>query len=184
VRLTSCLLLVGAVLLGWSLPAQAHTALVSSDPADGSRLDAAPAQIVLTFTEAIGTQGSEVALLLDDELVDTAVSYDGTRVTVTPAGQTWGPGAYTVNYRVVSADGHPVTGSSSFEVAGDTQPTSSATTQPAPVQQTPEAAADDTEDDSVWSSPLLLGAVAVLAVAAAALVLRGGRRRPDDDDRT
>ncbi|HEY4152665.1 MAG TPA: copper resistance protein CopC, partial [Pseudolysinimonas sp.] len=43
------LLLAVAAVLGVAAPAAAHAVLVSSDPADGSRLDASPAQVTLHF---------------------------------------------------------------------------------------------------------------------------------------
>ena len=42
-----------AALLLCPAPASAHAELVSSDPQDGSRLEAAPGRIVLTFTEPV-----------------------------------------------------------------------------------------------------------------------------------
>ena len=50
------LLLVGAavLLLGPAGPASAHATLISSDPAQGAVLEAAPEQIRFTFDEAVG----------------------------------------------------------------------------------------------------------------------------------
>ncbi|MEU2420540.1 copper resistance protein CopC [Streptomyces sp. NPDC007851] len=112
--------LLAALLLGSAAPASAHAALRGSDPADGAVLKSAPASVTLTFTESVG--------LLDDSFR----VYDPTNHRVTtgdaehgPAGsdtaritfpKRLGTGTYTVAWRVVSADSHPVSGALTFSV--------------------------------------------------------------------
>ncbi|MFD4571518.1 copper resistance CopC/CopD family protein [Streptomyces sp. NPDC058417] len=108
------------VLLGGAGQASAHAALVRADPADGSVVKTAPTSITLTFTEPVG--------LLDDTFrvfdprnnrVETrdeghaAGRSDTARVTL-PTGL--GTGTYTVAWRVVSEDGHPIAGAYTFSV--------------------------------------------------------------------
>ena len=62
VRLAACVVLAGSVLLGSAAAAAAHDALVGSDPADGAALDAAPAQVVLTFSADHLEAGSAVTV--------------------------------------------------------------------------------------------------------------------------
>ena len=161
--------------------AQAHTALDSSDPADGSVLLEAPTKIGLTFTDEISGSADvpgEAVVVVDGKTQDWQVGFDGREVTLTSA-QNELTGSYEVNYRAVSADGHPVTGSVSFDVVAPTATTSptSATTETAPVQTNSGA------DGSVWTSPLLLGVfVAAVAILGAAWALMRGRGSSEDDE--
>lgn len=156
------LLLFVVVALGVG-PAQAHTSLVSSDPADGSRLDAPPEQVVLTFSENL-RQPSEASLVVDGEAVDASVEVDGSRVLVSPTGDA-SDGSYQVHYRVVSADGHPVTGTVAFAV-GTGSVAESDSGEPA----------DDADGGGVPAPVWWLAGVVVI-VAVAGLALRGRRSR-------
>ena len=96
-------------------PASAHAALVGSDPAEGASLTAAPATATLTFNENVGNgqlavqapDGSTVAV------ADVRATDNRLTATIDDAGQR---GTYSLSYRVVSADGHPVTGTIAFDV--------------------------------------------------------------------
>lgn len=97
-------------------PASAHTALVGSDPANGSTLPTAPARIALDFNENIGSE-PQVAVIAPDgtpvkvsniQAIDQQVTAD-----VADVGQR---GTYSLSYRVVSADGHPVMATVKYEV--------------------------------------------------------------------
>lgn len=102
-------------------PARAHAELVSSDPADGANLASPPNQLRFTFGEDLLAQGSAITAfsVASDERVSLPEAVvAGNTVSVdwphpTPAGQ------YRANYRVVSADGHPITGSIRFTIAGE-----------------------------------------------------------------
>lgn len=189
VRAISLVLLVTSALLGWSMPAQAHTSLISTDPTEGARLASVPEQVVLTFSENL-REPSTVGVAVDGEEVEVDFQVDGPRVVVTPPSDA-PEGTYDINYRVISADGHPVTGTLSFEVAQ----AAGIATEEAPAGDEPTAtqspetatndAAADAEDDSVWSSPLLLG-VGVLAVVLAIGAVTILRRRSvtSDHDRS
>ncbi|MEB8325356.1 copper resistance protein CopC [Dietzia kunjamensis] len=99
--------------------AVAHSVLVSIDPEDGSELDTPPDEIVLTFNEEINQNFASVAVTAGDDRATRVVgdpSVAGEVVTVEV--DDLGPGAYTVGYRVTSSDGHVVSGSSVFTVAG------------------------------------------------------------------
>ncbi|MCT1638408.1 copper resistance CopC family protein [Dietzia cinnamea] len=99
--------------------AAAHSVLISVDPEDGSQLDAAPEQIVLTFNEEVNQNFASVAVTAGDDRTNRVAGepmVDGE--TVTARVDDLAPGAYTVGYRVTSADGHVVSGSSVFTVAG------------------------------------------------------------------
>lgn len=100
--------------------AAAHSVLVSIDPQDGSELDVSPERVELTFNEEINQSFASVAVTSDEDKTNRAAGdpvVEGTMV-VLPV-EDLGPGAYTVGYRVTSTDGHVVSGSSVFTVAGD-----------------------------------------------------------------
>lgn len=106
--------MLGMVVAG---PASAHAELRSSSPADGASLKVAPEVVQLVFGEALLSGGSAVTATnsgtsLRLELGKPQLS--GRKLTVSwpedaPAGQ------YRVAFRVVSADGHPITGSIRFQ---------------------------------------------------------------------
>jgi copper transport protein len=102
-------------------PASAHATVVSSSPADGSRLGRAPRQVVITFDESVGIGG--IGYLRVTNGAGAAVDVGG---AFHPAGigakvadrlrPGLGDGTYTASFRVVSADSHPVAGSIRFVV--------------------------------------------------------------------
>ncbi|SEG45461.1 copper transport protein [Actinacidiphila yanglinensis] len=113
--------LVG-LLLGTAVPASAHAALIRTDPADGSVVATAPQRVVLTFSEGV--------LLSDDSL--RVLDPHGTNVAAGVAGHAQGKdsgatstvalksglgnGTYTVAWRAISQDSHPVAGAFTFSV--------------------------------------------------------------------
>ncbi len=112
-------LLAGLVLAG---PAAAHAELVATTPGEGARLDAAPAEVTLEFSEAVSL-GAGYARVIDGagERVDTGTpAVDGGTVTV-PLRDDLPDAGYLVTFRVISADSHPVSGAFGF-VVGDGEP--------------------------------------------------------------
>jgi copper transport protein len=113
----------GVLALGLALApaASAHATVVSSSPADGSRLQHAPAQVVIIFDEPVGLAG--VGFLHVTDQSGTAVD---TGATFHPGGADakiavrlrpgLGNGAYVASFRVISADSHPGAGSIAFVV--------------------------------------------------------------------
>ena len=98
--------------------AQAHPKLVSSTPAEGSE-GAAPGKIELHFSENLVTQfsGAMPGMEHSPMAVKTAVSGGGDPKTmvITPAAPLTA-GTYKVDWRAVSSDTHPITGSVTFKV--------------------------------------------------------------------
>jgi copper transport protein len=109
-------------------PAAAHAELVSTDPGEGARLQEAPDEVTLTFTEGVSL-GAGYARVLDasGERVDTgSATVEGDAVVVPLRGDLPDVG-YLVTYRVVSADSHPISGAFSFVVGdGELVPTDAA----------------------------------------------------------
>ncbi|WP_327187674.1 copper resistance CopC/CopD family protein [Streptomyces sp. NBC_01334] len=116
-------MLLGTVLVLLLLgggPASAHAALRGADPADGSVVKTAPDAITLTFTESVGLLDDSFRVFdPDNRRVDTgeAGHADGRADTARiklPAKL--GTGTFTVAWRVVSADSHPIAGAFTFSV--------------------------------------------------------------------
>ena len=115
IRLVAMAVLALAVPLLWAAPASAHAGLVSSTPENGARLDTLPAEVSLTFNEEISEPAYVVVTAPDGSREsggDPEVSGDTVTQQLT-GGQ---EGTYIAAYRVVSEDGHPVTGRVEFSV--------------------------------------------------------------------
>ncbi len=126
---TALLVVLGAV----APPALAHTELLTSDPADGSSLAEAPRTVELTFSEDLMPGAVSVSVVPDggSPAALDAVGVDGPSVTVPwPASVTAGDVA--VNYRVVSQDGHPVSGSVHYTIVSSSAPSAPASGSAAP----------------------------------------------------
>lgn len=125
--------------------AAAHSVLLSIDPQDGVEVAGSPEQIVLTFNEEINPNFVTVAVTSEGDSTNRVAgdpTVDG--ATVTAQVSDLAAGEYTVGYRVTSADGHVVSGSSTFRVAGeagddDAEGGSAATTGQAPASGAPTA---------------------------------------------
>lgn len=97
-------------------PAAAHAQLLSTDPADGSVVAAAPAELTLTFNEPVRLVDDAVRVLdpAGSEVAVTTRAVDE-QVVAEPAGEL-ADGTYVVSWRVVSADSHPIAGAFTFSV--------------------------------------------------------------------
>jgi methionine-rich copper-binding protein CopC len=96
-------------------PAQAHSRLAASTPAEGAVLRDPPAEAAITFDEAarltalrlIGPDGERIALP-----GDPMTSPGEARAPLPPLA----PGAYEIEWRALSVDGHPIRGRIRFTV--------------------------------------------------------------------
>jgi methionine-rich copper-binding protein CopC len=125
-------LLATAVVLGLGSPAFAHNVLVGSDPARGAQLAAGPTSVVLSFNAPVQTGPNEITVVGPggghwEQTANATVDGDTVSTSVAPLGPA---GLYTIGYRVISADGHPVQGAVQFTLtkAGAGKPVSSAAT--------------------------------------------------------
>jgi methionine-rich copper-binding protein CopC len=186
-RVVAVTLLCAVTLLFGAAPAFAHTRLQSSDPADGTSLGAGPQRVSLTFNEPMQTGFATVTVIGPDgrpyQSGEVAANGGTVSIGVAPLGPA---GRYEIGYRVVSEDGHPVTGSVAFTLtapgpaaASTAAAPSSALAAPAsaaPTSAAPAPVAASTDDDGgampVW--PWIVGGVVLIGVGAAA-ALRLGR---------
>src|SRR3546814_9090054 len=97
---------------GLASPAAAHDELVSSDPAAEATVDALPDTVTLSFSGELlgGTDANEVQVTdaAGKTLNEGPAVVDGTTVTQSLAGDA--SGSIQVLWRVVSSDGHPISG--------------------------------------------------------------------------
>jgi methionine-rich copper-binding protein CopC len=100
-------------------PAAAHDVLIATEPADGAVVAAAPTQVKLTFAQQALSIGTRMRVTGPGGAVVSSrpVQVVGSYVTQ-PLDPGLSPGGYTVVWRVTSADGHPVSGTFGFTLAG------------------------------------------------------------------
>ena len=108
-------LLISVSVFGGAVSASAHADVVGTTPIDGAVLDSAPQSLTLSFNSTLLDGMVEVAVSNSDgELVSgiVAESVGTDAIVLWPVDL---PGdTYQVSYRIVSQDGHPVTGSLRF----------------------------------------------------------------------
>ena len=113
-------MLAALAVLGFSTsPALAHAELLSTDPLAGAVLDTAPDAVTLTFSEGIDIGLGAIRLFDgsgDAVEVGAAEHPDGGSSTVRIDLPLLRNGSYVVDWRVVSADGHPIQGAFTFQV--------------------------------------------------------------------
>ncbi|MEU6020883.1 copper resistance protein CopC [Micromonospora sp. NPDC047134] len=191
--LVAALLAATALLVAPVTPAYAHNVLRKATPAQDAELTKAPKKITLDFLQKLNPAFTTITLSdADKQPVATGEpEVEGTKGTVT-IDSTLPNGVYTVAYRVVSSDGHPVQGSYKFTVADP-----SATAEPSP-SPSPEAteptespsptaeqtsvapaspAASDSSGGGAGTAALLTGAAVLAALAIGAVVVLLRRRR-------
>jgi methionine-rich copper-binding protein CopC len=163
------------VLLGAGPPhARAHDQLVSTTPADGGTVGSAPAQVDLVLSQPALALGTRMVVRGPDgaEVSRGAAELRNTTVTQ-PLRADLPAGAYTVLWRVTSADGHPISGQFTFTLTTGTRP-APASSGPAAAEQPGSAGADE-----LSGSHLLHGIAvgALLLLTAGALLVRQLRAR-------
>lgn len=178
-----------------TLPAAlAHSELVSSDPADGAVLDAPPQTVSFTFNEPL--MPDFVRFIATDPSGQTGdlpvSSVEGSTASIAWPASAPG-GQWTVNYRVVSQDGHPIEGGITFTYAAPSpsptptsaspaptsaEPTSAEPTSAGPTSAEPSPSTSPAADASGGSSGLLIAGIAVgLIVIAGVVIALVARRR-------
>lgn len=180
-------LLALLALLFTSGTAAAHDVVTGSDPADGATVATAPTQVSVTFDQAPQPGLATLTVVGPDGAhhEQGPVTTRGDVVSV-PVGPLPAAGDYEIGYRIVSSDGHPVSGSIAFTLtnpspAGATAPGTPAAAAPAgpahaghadpTAPPSPAASAGDNSGGGVPAWVFVV--IALLVVAGAiALVLR------------
>lgn len=173
-----------------ALPAQrasAHNTLLSSDPGDGATLSTPPTQITWFFDKSVPLETLTVTVIdptgARSEVSGSFHGASGDTEVVTPL-PTLPAGAVSLRWRLVGADGHPITGRVDVTISAPTPSAAPATTDPAgttpttgataaPATTTPAAVApadDSTFGDGSFATPSavrwILRYVSYLAILA------------------
>lgn len=182
--LTALFMLVSTV-----QPAAAHDEMISSDPESGAALEASPEALTLTFSGNVMDIGREVRVT--DSTGESQVAQESTvdrQKLIQPLDN---PGStedetYTVVWRVVSEDGHPIEGTFDYTVGagagevadqGPTQEQSATPTGDDRDDSASEAAEPAAESGTPgWPIPVI-GGVGALALLIVVLVLATRRKK-------
>lgn len=161
-------LLLGLLLVGpIGAPASGHAALVDSDPEPDAAVPALPRSLELEFNEPIGSS-VEVAVTAPDgePVVVSSIRADDRFVRADLAASTVS-GDYVVAYRVVSVDGHPVSGQYAVTVTEGAE----AAADPATVPLTEASFVHRHREHLLWGG---LVAVVAIGLVVAPLLRRSG----------
>ncbi|WP_062303920.1 copper resistance CopC family protein [Demequina subtropica] len=169
-------------------PASAHTALVSSSPAEGETVTEL-SEVSLEFTEQLLDIGNELAIVAPDG-TRTALEIDAPVTEVVTAAvpdDALAAGENILAFRVVSADGHPIEGEVTFtyapvEASGPAEPSPSATVEPSAAAGPVVTASPSphvTVYEEVGPNPAVYVIIGVVAAAALALTIALRQRRED-----
>lgn len=167
--LAVALLAVLAALLGGGVAA-AHSAVTGSSPENGASVAVGPDQVTLTFNEPPQSSFATLTVVGPDGNLWSKgePSVQGETVSV-PVGPLGPVGEYTIAYRITSADGHPVSGTSKFTL---TEP-GTGTPGPKPGGAAAEGADDSSDGLPLW--PFIAAAVVVFAGGLAFTLRRPGK---------
>lgn len=119
-RRTRALAAVGAAALtcAFAAPAGAHDVLEGAEPSAGETLTEAPDELVLTYSDAVQQVGNRISVTdsAGEVVAEGEPTADGPVVTF-DLPEDLADGSYTTTWRVVSSDGHPISGTTDFTVA-------------------------------------------------------------------
>lgn len=108
------------VLVPGATPAAAHAALTGTDPAEGTVVQEAPQAVSLNFSEGVQLADDAIRVLDPDgnDVTKGASGHaDGDAETATTALRPGLPdGTFTVVWKTVSADSHPISGAFTFSI--------------------------------------------------------------------
>ena len=197
--------LAAAAVFAMAGPAAAHNSIVSTSPAEGSTVTEQPEQVVITTNDNLldlGEAGQSNQIQVtgpgDEQLqYGTACAAVNGPALVMPV-QLGEAGEYTVVWQLVSTDGHPLSGSYTFQwapaegqelAAGSSEPAcaTSGASSVGPSSAAGGAGDGDTATPAagglsgdVW---WVVGAIGVVLVAGIGVLLVT-RRKPEPDDQT
>lgn len=163
--------ILAAALLGAVAPASAHDAAESTSPASGATVAAPPEKVSVTFNKNPLALGSQI---LVNDAAGANWADGAVEIVDNVASQKLKPGApagaYTVVWRVVSSDSHPIEGNFTFTAtagaagstaaaAVPTMGTAQPGTTPAPSRQA------DSSEPFPWSIVIFVGtAIGIVVV--------------------
>ncbi|MET0871448.1 MAG: copper resistance protein CopC [Paeniglutamicibacter terrestris] len=177
-RLLTVALALGLTVLVPVSAASAHDVLTGTQPGNGQTMKVLPKAIELSFNNMPLAIGTEVAIedtagknwaAGEVKIVDNVVSQP--LLPATPGGK------YTVNWRVVSSDGHPIEGTFVFSAAAGGAGATSALTPVSEPAADSSAAPQAPTSGAFPVSPIIGSFVVLLALVLALIVARYLRGR-------
>lgn len=125
-RFFTALFALGIVVLSAS-PASSHSAFIKSNPERDSVIQEMPAEFRLEFNEDLLVVGEDDPNQLtvtdkNGEIVSGPSEVAGPFIFAKALSQDFVPGKYKVDYRIVSADGHVLSGNFEFQLKTETKP--------------------------------------------------------------
>jgi copper transport protein len=145
-------------------PASAHAGLVRTSPVQGSVVPAAPAEVIVTFSENVTlVPGKTKVIGPDGRTIDKGGATVAGRDVRIPVRTDVPKGTYLVSYRVISADSHPVGAGFTYSVGA-----------PSATPPRPGDAAGNRTDPVVFtiiSIAAYIGYAGLILLAGPALVL-------------
>ncbi len=144
--------------LALTAAAAAHASLWSTEPADGSMVEVAPATFSLAFSEPVSPL--RLQLIAPDGSATALTGYElRDQTVVIEAPDEIGNGTHVLTWRVVSADGHPVGGSVVFSIG-----------EPSPSPPPAIEVADPSVATALWLSKIALYVGLFIGVGGAAAI--------------
>lgn len=149
IRAISAVLGAGIIAVASAGMSQAHTDLISSNPAAGATIqsDQIPESLSLTFSEPPLLEGSAIVLANEDgSPVTTApAALEGATLSI-PWPTDIKPGTVTVTWRIAADDGHVLTDEFTFTFAQLVDTVGDATPTAVPTVIAPAPTSDDATD--------------------------------------
>lgn len=179
--------------LGQAPAALAHNTLISSSPEDGKSIATAPDEVVLTFNDDVMEGGNGIVVTAPGgaQVQDGEAAIDGPEASVA-LGTLTEAGEYTVDYRVISADGHPLKDKLTFTLTEDGVAEPSPSASPAGNDSGQEGAGESEQEPAADSTPTdpmnalgpvggAIGAIALIGIIVILLLRLRGRRGNGSD---
>jgi len=166
-----------AALLVFALPqvAIAHDQIIDQVPNESEVLEVAPSEVILEFTGEL-MDITQLAMVVDAGGTDwvSGPMQVTQRTALQPLLPDMPVGSYQVRWRVVSSDGHPISGSFEFAVGEETPDATFGLDEQTPEQD--DAATSTTDNSTTSASPLvitsLIGAGIGIALFAGVIAMR------------
>lgn len=165
----ACALLTGLLIVfGLSSPAFAHDQLVDIQPAAGESIPSGQVSLTLSFGDELltipGGNNAELLAKLDGSETWIAAEVTLNQNKLGAVLQLTESGSYKIKWKVVSSDGHPITGESTLEVEASTVAVpETAAPEPFPLTTAPSSSPGDSNSPTglfyLGLTMVVLGAV-------------------------
>lgn len=160
----------------------AHDELIGSTPSDGEVVETGPTEIDLRYSaEPLEGEGATEVLVIDPSGAEVqqgapVLDRNGVIQELTGADER---GTYTVVWRIVSSDGHPISGELTFSVGEASDPAEVPTTTGSDPDPDATAGADTDADGFNPTAIWIVGGIVVVGLGGAlvAVLMARARRR-------